>query len=374
MNIFELPESDFSEDLWEKLKFGTKPIVVYGMGNGGDKLVARLAEIGREPADFFASDGFVRGQSFHGKRVLSFAEVKKKYDDFLILVSFGSNRPDVISAVYSLGEQYELYIPDMPLAGEEYFTAQFYREHYEDCLSVYRALADDASRDLFAAILWYKLTGEPACLRAAVQTGDEQVLLSYNSMKSAVDVGAYRGDTLKEMLMHAPNLSHVIAVEPDEKNYARLCAYAETVSDCQIKCVHAAAYDTAGVLSFASSGNRNATIGDKISATASFEHREKTVKSVKIDDLIQSRRVDYIKYDTEGAERSALEGSRETITESIPYLRVSVYHRSEDIFSLPLWLMRLAGEKYHYYLRRCDCIPAWECDLIAVPKSNNEKG
>ena len=42
--------------------------------------------------DFFASDEFVRGHYFHGKKVLKFSEARQKYDDFIILLSFASWR------------------------------------------------------------------------------------------------------------------------------------------------------------------------------------------------------------------------------------------------------------------------------------------
>ena len=371
MNRIALPPLTLSTDLWEELKGSDRPIVVYGMGNGGDKLVSRLAEIGREVADFFASDGFVRGQQFHGKRVLSFSEVKEKYGDFTVLVAFGSTRHEVLETVYGMAKEHSLRIPDMPLAGEDYFTAAFYRRNYDKIRAVYDLLADDASKDLFAAMVRYKLTGEARFLETGVLTGDEQALLGYSRMACAVDVGAYRGDTLREMLLHAPRLKTVFAVEPDEKNYRKLVAYAETVEGREIIPVHAAAYDEETTLAFASSGNRNATlgkIGGNDAATASFEYQLKTVKSLKIDHLVSGRRINYIKYDTEGAELAALEGSRATSVGERPALRISVYHRSEDLFALPLWLYSLVGEDYQYYLRRKPCIPAWECELIAVPK------
>ncbi len=372
MNRVALPPASITEDLWEMLRHSEKPILVYGMGNGGDKLVSKLSALGKEVSDFFASDGFVRGQSFHGKRVLSFAEAKEKYRDFLILVSFGSARADVLDAVFSMAERYELYIPDMPLAGEDYFTADFYRENYDKCRAVYALLADDPSRDLFASLLWYKLTGKPEYLKRAQATGDEYALLNYAEMRTAIDVGAYRGDTVKEMLENAPSLEEVIAIEPDEKNYKRLKAYAETLLGVSVSPLHAAAWREAGTHAFASSGNRNATLGadaQKNAATASYQHRETTVETVKIDNLTLGRKMDYIKYDTEGAEMAALLGSQETIGRDLPHLRISVYHRSEDLFALPLWLHALMGEKYRYYLRRRLTIPAWECELIAVPQS-----
>ncbi|MBR6745703.1 MAG: FkbM family methyltransferase, partial [Clostridia bacterium] len=68
-------------NLWNRLKETELPIVMYGMGNGADKILDVLDALGIEVADFFASDGFVRGHSFHGKRVLSFSEIKQKYEN-----------------------------------------------------------------------------------------------------------------------------------------------------------------------------------------------------------------------------------------------------------------------------------------------------
>ena len=62
---------EIKKDLWQYLAEAGKPIVMYGMGNGADKILAVCEAKGIEISDFFASDGFVRGHSFHGKKVLS---------------------------------------------------------------------------------------------------------------------------------------------------------------------------------------------------------------------------------------------------------------------------------------------------------------
>ena len=54
---------------WEKLQQTDKPIVMYGMGNGADHILTVFERLGVQVADFFASDAFVRGHSFHGVRV-----------------------------------------------------------------------------------------------------------------------------------------------------------------------------------------------------------------------------------------------------------------------------------------------------------------
>ena len=366
-----LPPKEIENDLWEMLRVTERPILLYGMGNGADKMIARLDAMGKSVADVFASDGFVRGQSFHGKRVLTYTEASQTYKNPIILVCFGSALPDVLDTVFHLEEKHDLYIPDMPVAGDDYFTAAFYREHYDEILKAYNLFADDASCELYANLLWYKLTGKPSFLRDGVKTGDERELLGYKTMKSAVDVGAYRGDTLKEMLENAPCLETVFALEPDAKNFKKLSTYAEGIEGKEILLFHAAAWQSSGALAFASSGNRNATlggIGTKIAGTASFEHATSMVDVVKIDDITHGRTVDYIKYDTEGAEMASLEGSCDSILRSHPSLRVSAYHRSEDLFALSLWLSSHAKDGYLYYLRRRLSIPAWDIELIAVPK------
>ena len=128
--IHDLPEYPLKSDMWEELKKETRPIVVYGMGNGADKLFDRLAEYGISVNEVFASDGFVRGHSYRGYKVKSFSEIKESYTDFVILLSFASNREEVIALFADIDSQFDLYIPDMPVAGEEYFDREFYNSNY----------------------------------------------------------------------------------------------------------------------------------------------------------------------------------------------------------------------------------------------------
>ena len=77
------------------------------------------------------------------------------------------------------------------------------------------------------------------------------------------------------------------------------------------------------------------------------------------------RKVDYIKYDVEGAEEEGLLGAANTIMESRPDMLISAYHRSTDLFALPLLLKNLNPD-YKLHLRRFPYIPAWDLNLICV--------
>ena len=88
-----------------------------------------------------------------------------------------------------------------------------------------------------------------------------------------------------------------------------------------------------------------------------------------VDDLLDGRPADYIKYDVEGAEAAALRGSAETIRRFRPALRVALYHRGEDLFALPLLLRELAPE-HDFFLTRPAGYPLWDLDLVALPRTN----
>lgn len=351
-------------DVWHLLQKETRPLVIYGMGNGADKLLARLSSYGIEYADFFASDGFVRGHSFHGKRVLSFSEIREKYADFVILLSFASTRREVLDLLYDMSEHYPFLMPDLPVAGEQTFESDFYEAHLSDFESVADMWADEISAKLYSSILSYKLSGDIAYLRENHQTKEAQYrLFSCAEIQSVIDVGAYRGDTLSEMASFFPSLKHAIAVEPDAKTFRKLETFAKTLSF-EVEPICAAAWSKAGDTVFHRSGNRNSSL-----VGASYEHADESVRLLPVDSLCEDRHIDYIKYDVEGAEREALIGSFETVRRDRPILSVSLYHRSEDLYDLPL-LLRENCKDYSFYLRRTECLPAWEISLIAVP---NEK-
>ena len=346
------------KDLWQYLKETEKPIVMYGMGNGADKILERLQPLGIEIADFFASDGFVRGHSFHGKTVLSFSEIKEKYSDFIILLSFASSLDNVLDWFYTLDGDYEMYAPDVPVAGEGTFGLGYYLENKTKFDAARELLADDVSKKVFDNVIKYKLTGKISYLKEIETTPDEawSNILSPADYKTAVDAGAYNGDTARELAELCPNIEKIFAIEPDKRNYKKLSAYAE--SEKRVEAVNAAAWHESTVLTLDASGNRNAN------AFALNAKKTTEIPALTIDSVCGCC-ADYIKYDVEGAEHSALLGSRETIKNCSPDLLVSVYHRNEDLFDLPLLVSRI-NPSYKLYLRKFKYVPAWDLNLYAI--------
>lgn len=358
-NIGALPE--VHRDMWDRLSAETRPIMIYGMGNGAEKLLWYMKNRGLRAREIFASDGFVRGQYFQDYKVRSFSEIQENYKNFVILLAFGSRRPEVLSAIYKMAESHFLLVPDLPVAGDEYFTSAFYNQNKLQLEKTLDLLSDDLSRQIFLSVIRYKLTGELSYLRAACNTEKECYdCLSDRKIDVAVDGGAYNGDTVFSLLTYRPEIGRVIAVEPDRRNFEKLKRYAAT-DPYRIQVHYGALWSKSGNGYFSASGNRNSTL----QSTASHQVRRQETALLTVDELTSGLSVDYIKYDVEGAELQALQGSRATILHHRPALAVSLYHRSEDLFRIPL-LLHSWNPDYRFYLRRTECLPAWEIMLYAI--------
>ena len=356
---------DFKADVWHTLLKSNLPILIYGMGNGADKIISVFEQYGIEYKDVFASDGFVRGHSYKGKRVISYSEACEKYPNgFDIVVSFGSKLPDVIDKIYSLEIKHRVYAPDVEVTGNVLFCEEFFDLHIKEIYNARNSFDDELSREVFDNIIRYKLSGSLSYLKATAFSEDEcDSLLNLESYQSYLDLGAYNGDTIKKYKGLCKNLKKICAFEPDKRNFRKLSSFCEQINDVDITALNYAVYSSDTVLQFSSSGNRNSTAV----ANGSFEHKTTDIEAKAPDSILDS--VDFIKFDVEGLEYDALLGCKNLIKNAQPDLLVSMYHKSEDVFKLPL-LIKSLNPSYSLYLRRLPYIPAWDLNIYAIKKAS----
>ncbi len=356
------------KDLWQYLAESEKPIVMYGMGNGADKILAVCEAKGIEVCDFFASDGFVRGHYFHGKKVLSYSETKEKYGEgnFIVLLSFASSLPDVIDNIKRIAGESELYAPDVPVCGDNLFDMSFFVSHKTEFEKARESLADEQSKKVFDNVINYKLSGDINYLFECDSDVDETFnkILNVNNFEHTADLGAYNGDTARQLAEYAPNLKKIYALEPDRRNFRKLSEYAAREERFEVIPFQVAAWSKHEELTFGAEGNRNSGVGGSTNAVTS---KCVSVEGNSLDNILinNTDKIDYIKFDVEGAENEAIDGCYNTIKAHSPNLLVSVYHRSEDIFALPLKIHALFPD-YKLYLRKFRYIPAWDLNLYAV--------
>jgi FkbM family methyltransferase len=338
------------------------------MGNGADKILDFCAGKNIKIADIFASDEFVREHSFRGFKVKSLVEIKEIYgNNFCILLSFAARVDSVIKKIYDLDDKHELYVPNFPVFGDNiYFDYDYYLKNQKEIKQTYDLLADDESKSVYENAINFNLTGKLEYLkRMESDTKSALDLLELGENLSYIDLGAYDGDTIFELLNYHKNIKNIFAFEPDIKNFSKL---KKNISEYNIlnicKLYNLGAWSREDILYFNARSNRNSSFN------APHNKSKKNLKEVRVNsvDNILSAQIAgeiLIKYDVEGAEFEALAGSCGIIKKYSPKLIVSLYHRIDDIFKLPVYIKSLNPD-YKFYLRKHKYIPCWDLNLYAV--------
>lgn len=340
-------------DIWQRLKGEECPILLYGTGNGADKILDELNRIGVTVSGVFASDGFVRQRFYRGFPVMSLNDAEKRYNDFIALFSFGSNRPEVLENIKNIMKRHTLIAPEVPVAGGPIFNSHFAKEHKSEIEAVYNMLFDEQSKTVFRETLLFKLDGDINRLFTCETNADEPFsnILNLGVGSSFLDIGAYNGDTVLDFINRVGTFSHITAVEPDPKNFKKL---SENVTALNVAFINAAIGKDDGTVFF----NRKSSRGSSLGGDLAFPCRS-------VDSIAKNTSFDYIKFDVEGAEAEAIAGAKMTIKRDKPKMRVAAYHRSEDYFTLPLKILEINPD-YKVYMRHSPAVPAWDTDFFFV--------
>ncbi len=209
-----------------------------------------------------------------------------------------------------------------------------YRSHAAAIEQADRLWSDAASRATYRRQLHWRATLDadrlgPLC-EGEPYFPDE---IPFIADEALVDAGAFTGDTVQAFLRLTGNrFAWIDAIEADAANLAQLARWRGGLSPGlaeRIQLHPVAAHDRAGTLRFAAGDGAES----HVAASGGIAVRAET-----IDALLAGRRPTWLKFDVEGAEPAALTGCSATLAMSRPVVAVSVYHRPDHLWSLPLWL------------------------------------
>ena len=219
---------------------------------------------------------------------------------------------------------------------------------YSEILKSYN-LFEEESKDLFLNILKSRLYHENGwSVQYCSELPHFDTLISENISEEEVfiDCGAFNGDTLEMFLKKTKNkFEKYFAIEPIEENVSAMQNNIKLLNDDiknKINILQYAVGNKNEVLKFKNSG-KSSRLTDEVDFTF--------VKSVKLDDLLSAEKPTWIKMDIEGAELNAIKGAAKAIKKYKPKLTICVYHRSSDLWKIPLEIKKICDD-YKFYLRR----------------------
>jgi len=187
-------------------------------------------------------------------------------------------------------------------------------------------------------------------------------LFSLGDNEVLADCGAYIGDSIEKFVSQTrQQYRYIYSFEPCEIEYLMCVRLVEYNHLQNVEVNRMAVSDVDGVLCFDDDNDSQAA---HVTETGSTK-----VVSVKMDTFFgQENRYQptIVKMDIEGSEIAALHGMKSIISNSMPMMAISAYHRVTDLWEVPLTIAQYqSGKGYEFFYRHHACIS--DCMLYARP-------
>ena len=310
------------------------PLVVYGLGASGQKMVDELLDAGI-PVDFILDRGKA-GQEYRGIDVRALGGGEADLSGRQVFIALHNHYVDVNrlhSDLIAAGAERVLTPIQLPelcseaQSGQGYWLDRSfdYQAHEQDFERLRTLLADEKSRDLLDDILRYRRSGDLAdCPVPSLE--DEYVpvdLPRYAEPVRLIDCGAFTGVAIHKFLKANYDIETFVAFEPDQGNFAKLAGRNFPVK--RGVCLPLGTWSSTTQLSFSSDSSMGSCVSDEGNVT---------IQCVAIDDVLHGEPINLVKLDVEGAEIETLLGMEKMIRSQRPNLLVSVYHTPGHLFEI----------------------------------------
>ena len=301
----------------------SEPLIIYGLGSTGQRIVDELLDAG-VAIDLILDRGKA-GQAYRDIPIHALNE--SNVADRTVLIALHNHYVDLhqLDADLRAAGATEILTPshlprliDRSMISGYWLDPSYDYEAYSAHFDRARALlADDTSRALLDAILRYRRTGNIAdCPPASLD--DEYTprdLPRYAEPLRLVDCGAFTGVAIQKFLTAGYAIDSAIAFEPDPASFATLAA--RTFPIPRRLNLPLGTWSSTTQLRFASESSMASHLSDS---------GDVTIQCIAIDDVLGGEQVNVVKLDVEGAEIETLKGMTRLVREQRPNLLVSAYH------------------------------------------------
>ena len=242
--------------------------------------------------------------------------------------------------------------------GIDYF--EFALNNIEELINQSDCFADEYSKISYLNILIYKLTLNPFYLEdTAVGRGRiydyntylfERTYLNISNEEVYIDAGAFTGDSIQIFLNSVKGeFKHIYSFEPNFKNNIEILKRIDRLQEFYLKplkesftIINKGIWSKDCVLEFLTTADHDLG-GHIIKSGMDINHHNYQTTKIEVTSIDASTNQDatFIKYEVEGSELEGLIGSQKTLERNKPKLAVAVYHKPEDILTLPKYIKSL---------------------------------
>ncbi len=313
-----------------------KDVVIWGAGEAALKFMKHNPWIAGQIKFFVDMDPEKQNGMLYGKRIYETKKLFEEEVDVCILASqFYEPMVDEIKRNGFSGDVYWGFFMNYEKDWRGYKMSG---KHKSDLKKV---LEDDRSREIVDFIETHRIMKD---LRyGEIGEGNQYFVRDIvKKEKDAVfvDAGAYDGDTAKQFIEFQDGLyDSIYCFEMDRVNYELL---KKNVSDINhLHCLNYGLWNEKTEMRY-SVLNTSSSLDDNAG--------EEVAKCTTLDEVLQGKRVSFIKMDIEGAEIQALQGAKESILKWKPQLAICLYHKPDDLWQIPLMIHEWVPE-YKLYIR-----------------------
>lgn len=341
--IFKMISYEINNKYKEFMSFISEKqnIVLYGAGGMGNITYSMLEKRGCKVCYFIDDDKNKWGTNINGVKIISRKELERQ-DKFIIIICIPFPE-HVYKELVAEGFKNVYNFPIM-MASRGFYNTSLLLKERNKIYKVYGLLADETSKLVFTNILKHRITMNFNYFNNIISEKQyfPQDLFVLNNNECFVDGGAYDGATILDFINEVNNkYDFIYAFEPDQKNFTELSNKLLYMNNTGIKLYNTGLYSKTGSIGFCNNGNSSSFISQK---------GESSIQVVKGDDIIKNYKPTYIKLDIEGAEQEAIYGMKNIIIEHHPKLALSIYHKQNDLWDIPL-LIHNIEKSYKLYIR-----------------------
>ena len=374
---------------------GHIPVILFGAGSLGIRLCNALRINGVNISCFCDNDPEIIGGECAEHPVISTEHLKRDHLESLIIISVSRSRvQEIRNQLLSLGFSNDsISIPPFDSllyysnVVKLYWSIYDLHAHAEQLKDTYDLLFDHKSKELFihrmalfAGGFDYRsferfidtfadlISNRSPDLFSSPRYDENHFyfnsdFLPLDKNEVFANVGALVGECAIEFAKACEakgfKYREIVNFEPDPSNFLLLRANMEHLKN--VTCLPYGLWSHRSSLRFSNPAQ------SALAGTPGWldENGDQVVQVVSLDEELPNANITFMKMDVEGAENEAIKGAAETIRRNKPKLAISLYHKRDDIFEIPLLIHQLYPG-YKFYLRHHSTTFS-ETVLFAVP-------